>query len=311
MKDGDTELAKGALPPKEIAQGGVTDIGTFTVPLTSVTKASKLTLQVGGDSIENQNTYSIWVYPKDISVAVPSNVVVTNNMNEDLLNDLNEGKSVLYLPSPSKSVMPQSASVRWTTDYWSRMFHKSDDNSHTMGMYVKSEHPIFEDFPTEYFNDYQWYNLMKGSRALIMDDLPTQLEPLTWNIDHMVYSRKLGSLFEAKVGNGKLIVCTFDLLNQMDEYPEAKQLYSSILNYMGSAQFEPDVELTEADLKDTFNSVKVIDAYNRVEGEAYTDSLGGSLKQEYGTEENVGAATAVGGLVSGDWLKYQQCGFRK
>lgn len=309
LKSGNTELAKGTLTPKAVAQGGVTDIGTFAIPLSSVTQASRLTLEVGVDSIGNKNSYNIWVYPKEVSTVTPANVVVTNNMNDDLLNALNEGKDVLYLPSPTKSVMPNSTSVRWTTDYWSRMFHKSDDNSHTMGMYIKSDHPIFANFPTEYFNDYQWYNLMKGSRALIMDDLTSRLEPMAWNIDHMVYGRKLGSLFEAKVGNGKLIVCTFDLLNQINEYPEAKQLYSGILRYMESDQFQPDVELTGTTLKNTFNSVKIIDAYHRIDGESYTDSQAGSLKQESGTEENAGAATAVGGIASGDWLKYSNVDF--
>ena len=45
----------------------------------------------------------------------------------------------------------------------------------------------------------------------------------TKNIDHMAYSRKLGSIFEAKVGEGNLLVCTMDILNQMEKYPEVRQ----------------------------------------------------------------------------------------
>ena len=129
------------------------------------------------------------------------------------------------------------------------MFHKSNEDAHTMGMYIRNEHLIFNKFPTEFFSDYQWFRLMKGSRALILDDLPEEIEPLAWNIDHMEWSRKLGSMFEANAGKGKVVVCTLNLRNHIKEYPEAAQLYRSVLDYMSSDEFKPEADIRIQDLE--------------------------------------------------------------
>ncbi|BFK83258.1 hypothetical protein I4000191A8_03960 [Clostridia bacterium i40-0019-1A8] len=307
LKNGDTILAKGSLNPMDVAQGGVTDIGTFHTSLASVTDAAKLTLEVSAESI-GSNSYDLWVYPNQLTPTVPSNVLVSTNMDQATLEALENGENVLFLPEPSLKTIPDSVAVRWTTDYWSKMFHRSDRDAHTMGMYIQNDHPIFRYFPTEYFSDYQWFNLMKGSRAVVLDDAPADLEPLAWNIDHMEWSRKLGSLFEATVGKGKLVVCTFDLLNQMDEYPEAKQLYYSILQYMSSDEFQPKVELTPAYLTKTFLEKTNINPYDTVEAETYTEGSG-NFKTESGTDESGESETALGGINSGNWVMYENVDF--
>lgn len=46
-------------------------------------------------------------------------------------------------------------------------------------------------------------------------------------------------MFEAKVGKGKLIMTSLDLQTELDNRPVARQLLSSILNYMNSSKFQP------------------------------------------------------------------------
>ena len=307
LTNGDTVLAEGTLDATDVAQGGVTEIGAFTTSLAGVTEAAKLKLEVSVDSI-GSNSYDLWVYPSDLNPTVPSDVLVSTNMDQATLQALENGQKVLFLPEPSLKTIPDSVAVRWTTDYWSKMFHRSDRDAHTMGMYVQNDHPIFRYFPTEYFNDYQWFNLMKGSRAVVLDDAPADLEPLAWNIDHMEWSRKLGSLFEANVGAGKLVVCTFDLLNQMEEYPEAKQLYYSILQYMASDEFQPEAELTPEYLTQTFVEKTNVDPYETIEAESYAESSG-NLRTESGTDESGQPATALGGISSGNWTRYEDVDF--
>ena len=50
-------------------------------------------------------------------------------------------------------------------------------------------------------------------------------------------------IFETKYGKGSALICAIDLLNLQDK-PEARQLYYSILNYVNSDHFSPENELS-------------------------------------------------------------------
>jgi hypothetical protein len=60
-------------------------------------------------------------------------------------------------------------------------------------------------------------------------------------IDDWNKPRKLGSLFEVKVGNGKLLVCSIDITGSLKERPAARQFRQSLLSYMSSEKFNPSV----------------------------------------------------------------------
>lgn len=249
LKKGEELLKSGTLESKTVIQGGITEMGYIDTGLSMIKGPAKLTVEVGSYKIKNKNCYDIWLYPETLSTVIPDGITVADEFDSEIKNILEAGGNVLLLPKLNKKVLPESTGVRWTTDYWSKMFHKSDDDAHTMGMYIRNEHFIFRHFPTDFFNDYQWFRLMKGSRALILDNLPKDIEPLAWNIDHMEWGRKLGSMFEANVGKGKIVVCTLNMRNHIQEYPEARQLYRSILDYMSSSEFTPEADLTIQDLE--------------------------------------------------------------
>ena len=63
-------------------------------------------------------------------------------------------------------------------------------------------------------------------------------------IDDWVTNRRLGLVFEARVGGGKLLVCSIDLAEDLDQNPVARQMLHSLLHYAASPRFQPRVELT-------------------------------------------------------------------
>jgi hypothetical protein len=71
-------------------------------------------------------------------------------------------------------------------------------------------------------------------------------------IDNFERNHKLGLIFEARVGKGKLLVCAIDLLGQQDK-PEARQLLHSLLQYLDSDTFSPQSELPVKFLKEIFS----------------------------------------------------------
>ena len=66
-------------------------------------------------------------------------------------------------------------------------------------------------------------------------------------IDNLERNHKLGLIFEFKVGEGKLLVCMAKL-NTINDKPEARQLYRSVISYMMSDAFNPDYPLSDKQL---------------------------------------------------------------
>jgi len=120
-----------------------------------------------------------------------------------------------------------------------------------MGILCDPDHPALTNFPTESHSNWQWWCLLKNGCAMILDDLPGDLQPIVRVIDNFERNHRLGVVFECRVGDGKLIVCSCDLLGQQ-ECPEARQLLKSLLGYMTSGAFEPGVKVLHSTVEEMF-----------------------------------------------------------
>jgi hypothetical protein len=76
------------------------------------------------------------------------------------------------------------------------------------------------------------------------------LQPVVQVIDDWVTARKLALVFEARVGNGKLLACSCDLVNDLDKRPVARQMRHSLLAYMADARFDPKYSVSVEQLSD-------------------------------------------------------------
>jgi hypothetical protein len=63
-------------------------------------------------------------------------------------------------------------------------------------------------------------------------------------MDNFERNKKLGVLFEARVGKGRLLVCSMKLKDNIDARPAAKQLLASLYAYLASDNFQPKQELS-------------------------------------------------------------------
>lgn len=311
-----TLIKEGTLTNVDALQGTVTSLGSIEENgmFVSVNKAEKLIFTVSAAGSEN--SYSIWVYPEN-KEDNPDNLLIADAYTKEVRDTLEAGGRVLMLPTPNETNLPNSVAVRWTNDYWSSMFHgRVAGAATTMGLYVNEEHPVFKNFPTEYFGDYQWYNLMKNSRAIVLDDAPIDLKPMAQNIDHMAYSRKLGSIFEAKVGEGNLLVCTMDILNQMEKYPEVRQMYNSLVQYASSSEFKPETQLTTEYLRTIFkqivSSTGEIPAYEEISAFDYSwAQTTTELTNQSGTDDSGNTVeNAAGGFTAGDMIRFDNVNFK-
>jgi hypothetical protein len=85
----------------------------------------------------------------------------------------------------------------------------------------------------------QWWEIANKQQVMNLEYFPAEFKPVIQPIDTWFINRKLAMLFEARVDNGKLIVCSIDLIGNQDERIVARQLYGSIISYMQSDLFNP------------------------------------------------------------------------
>jgi hypothetical protein len=118
-----------------------------------------------------------------------------------------------------------------------------------LGIWCDTNHPALSKFPTDYYCDWQWTELLHSARAMNLDGLPRKLQPFVQAIDDWNRNYKLGLLFECKVGPGRLLACSLDINSTLDSRPVARQLRRSLLDYMDSTRFQPQVEFAAAELR--------------------------------------------------------------
>jgi hypothetical protein len=87
---------------------------------------------------------------------------------------------------------------------------------------------------------------------MILNGFPASLKPLVQSIDTWFENRRLALVFEARTGGGKIMVCSIDMKDLTDERIVSKQLMSSILNYMNSSSFDPEVEIELSKIRELF-----------------------------------------------------------
>lgn len=207
---------------------------TVSVSLKEVNKAQRMELLVMVDATPYRNRWSVWVYPA-IDEVTDKRLVPTRNV-EEALRALKKGRSVLLSPDPTTI---RGLEGKFLPVFWSPVHFPKQAG--TMGLLCNPDHPALKDFPTDMHSDWQWWNLVKRSCVMVLDSLPC-VTPLVECVDNFVNNRRLATVFEARIGRGRLIMSSIDLLDC--DLPEVKQLRYSLMRYMTTPDFEPQTVLT-------------------------------------------------------------------
>jgi len=257
-------------------------VAGVNAPLGQVTRAA--TLEMGGTLSGNQklelvlelshgqsafvNRWSFWTFPKGrllrtsempvtslvkwaglsrlypfIQHVTPTqesaSLLIATSLNGESLQFLEGGGRVLLLAE--RSLFERSSE--------STFFPASGG---ALGTLV-SDHPALKGFPSEGFCDLQFFNLLDGAYAYPLDEWPKDMVPLVGGIrtttgflSKAKNLSRVGYVFEAKVGKGKLLVSTLRIRENFDEaYPEAISVFDHLLRYATSQGFEPRFEMAK------------------------------------------------------------------
>jgi hypothetical protein len=239
----DQIVDEGVFPAMDIPIGNGIRIGDISVNTESIEKPQKLILEVQVSGFTN--SWDLWVFPENEEI-IPNvdEIMIVHDFNNKTTRFLEEGGKVLFIPVKGRLTEEYGGDVGvgFSSIFWNTAWTRKQ-KPHTLGILCDPAHPALSDFPTEFHSNWQWWDAMSHSNAIILDHFSPELKPIVRVIDDWVTNRNLGLIFEVKVGMGKLIVSGIDLMKDNKNRPEARQMLNSLYKYMESDAFDPEYEM--------------------------------------------------------------------
>ncbi len=233
-------VVSGQFPVQDILLGNDNRVGAIELDLSQAQAPTKLVIAVDIEGTDYGNSWDIWVYPGRVDPPAAQNVLIVEHLDVNALRALREGRNVLLMPNPEN--VASDVPAGFTTIFWNTQWTNGQP-PHTLGVLCDPEHPALSSFPTEFHSNWQWQDLIRNSKAMVLDAFGAELEPIVQVIDDWNRNRKLGLVFEGAVGDGKLLVCSIDLRTDIEKRPAARQMLRSLLSYMDSGAFQPELTL--------------------------------------------------------------------
>ncbi len=247
LMDGRGQLVDSGVVGKHPLQPGTAvKFGTVCFPLDKLPSPAKYQIELVTDSGE-RNHWDLWVMPKWLEPVDNTDLHISQFYGQDVRKALSDGKSVWLRINPKRiwSGIPG----RFAPAFWSPIHFKEQVG--TMGTLIDDQHPLFAEFPTEFHSNWHWWDILTNSKAMNLNSLPLDFRPMLQVIDRYERNDKLGTIFEAQVGTGKLLVTMIDF-DSLDNRPASRQLEHSIRKYLASPEFQPTQTLTLDHLDQAF-----------------------------------------------------------
>ncbi len=255
LSDEDQTVGEGRFSVDSVPLGNANPLGKIRQDLSEVETARRLTLTVRIPDANAENSWSIWVYPATAPADKEDPGFMTaRGMNEEVLAALESGETVLLLPEPGAIKRPIQG--RFIPVFWSPLHFPNQPG--TLGATINPGHPVFRKFPTSTHTDWQWWELLATSTTVDLDGLDPSIEKPFRFVDKYNRNALPTGIFEARIGQGKLLVCTLDISTDLETRIAARQLRRSIIAYLGSADFDPQTELAVEDLRELIGEVTLV-----------------------------------------------------
>ncbi len=218
-----------------IKSGSLATLYEIDTVLPEYVTPKRMTLYVTleNDNLFTENEWELYLFPKSETPDTTGLTVFNETDKETLLSALENGeKVVLFGAKPFKSY-PTSFRLALA------------GRTHGLLSTVIADHPIFRDLPHEGFCSWQFSELMRGGKSIVLEggkknDIPI-VEIIPTHKNHV----NQGSLFEYNALGGKLIVCGF---NFRENDPAACWLKNEIIKYAMGDEFEPKNTIDREDL---------------------------------------------------------------
>lgn len=234
-----TTVFQGSFDTLHIPIGNCLPLGKLEIELSEVDEPKQLTLTVNIKDFEND--WDFWVYPEERNSI--EDIYVTKALDQKSIAYLENGGAVLWsIPENTKSKNLNDA-IGFSSIFWNTAW-TGGQKPHSLGILCNPNHPAFDEFPTDFHSNWQWWDAMSYSNGIIIDDFSKDIQPIVRVIDDWFKNRNQALLIEVKVGHGKLLISGVDFFKNIENRPAGKQLLYSLKKYMAHTSFNPKVEMS-------------------------------------------------------------------
>ena len=229
----------------DVRNGEIAELGEFEVAIPAVEKPVKYLLRASfaGGAVKAENEWEVYAFPETSTSSTcstrPNNRahdvrIVSNISRDDLLAAMGRGERVLLLgKGPFKSLR---------TSFRIGLAGRTSGHYATI---IKPGHPALEGMPHEGFCGWQFRRLMQEGAAVQLE-AGVPFDPIIEVAASDKYLIRQAMLFEYKVGEGRILVCSF-AFNAND--PAAAWLKARLEAYAASDAFNPKQSLTPDQLR--------------------------------------------------------------
>lgn len=224
-----------------------------------------------------ENEWNFWVFPasdpeeyamQDATPGVNAGdcprsrdpqVTITSSWDE-AESKLAAGGRVIFIAN-NTNLDWTSPPLDLTPIFWNRLMYPAWNRM--LGLWIYRPDGItrsrmLDGFPTNSYFDFQWAQIIQNVRAVNIDRLPAELEPVVWGIDDWNRNYKLGLLFEVAVGDGRLLVSAFDVTNPTSANVVLRQLRYALLRYARSDCFQPEISVPAEQMRSLLFETRVM-----------------------------------------------------
>lgn len=202
----------------------------------------KLSAMLKWNSGEATNSWDFCAFPPKVDVA-PGDVLIADRLSNEVFERLASGGRVLLTAKDVFAEKVKSEKAERIQTKWATFMTPSGyfgGQGHTYGTIV-ADHPALGDLPHDGSLDFGSAGLLRSAPAIILQDWPVAIDPIVRAIDHWMSCRSLGFLFEVKVGEGRLLVCSLTL---DEDRPDCSYLRSQLIRYANGDAFDPKALMT-------------------------------------------------------------------
>ncbi len=244
--------ARGTLPFRNLAPGQIRKLGTISLRMPEVSRAEHLTLhaRLVAPEQELDNLWDFYVYPQPAGAPAvsldgallkkwrrfcqseaggrPAAIRIVPALTDAAMSHLRGGGVIILLGHNPFAALP--------TEFHSCSAGRALGNMAT----VIYDHPLTRDFPHAGWCGWQFYSMLEGGAAVVFDDLPMEFKPIIEVVSSFKLIVKQAALFECRMGAGRLLVCS---LNLLPGDPGSVYLLGRMAAYAAGADFQPELSL--------------------------------------------------------------------
>jgi hypothetical protein len=267
LRAGKDVVTAGTREDVRVTAEGVQELVQLTLDMPRRPAAENLTLAVDlrDENGTTANEWNFWIFPEEplkdrthklgvsATAGLPElypwarqhdspprvgdcDLLVTSRFDAGTLEYLQEGGRVLLLaPDQAFPTVPS----RFRPAGWD----PAQKDGHS-GILLHKDHPALRPMAAESWCDLQFFNLLEGSKIVLLDEVPAKVRPVVRCIDMPQRFLEKAYLFEVSVGKGKLLTSGFNFKHGIEvKDPASLFLLDQLIRYGLGSDFAPQAAL--------------------------------------------------------------------